>query len=236
MGCAGSSETYSLMDENDTEASTTTTTASESKIIKNKSHRRYYRRLRRRQDRGTPEGSISSEPWILFFKVFLAVYMNQYERAESLLCQLKRNINDAVVPLLAQNYIIFYEGLVAAVLAFRSKGRINGRQLCMAQKKLKTLKVEKVEQDPTLWNKVFLLDAQIHACLGQIENALLLFHKSVDLAEQEGFSHEQGLAYELAWRMCEACRRPVEAELYLCQARTFYEQWGAHAKVDQLGQ
>ena len=182
--------------------------------------------------------SDSTENWGLFFKIYRAVHMGKFEEAEHLLEDLKRQVGKSAVPILAKNHVIFFEGLVAAILAFRCTGRNHRRRLSTAQKKLKKLKAAGVEQDPTLWNKIYLLDAQIHACVRQCESALLYFHKSVDFAEKEGFSQEQGLAYELAGHLClrEGSHHDVEADLYLSQARSFYARWGAHAKVEQLAQ
>lgn len=180
--------------------------------------------------------NLSAELWILFFKVFVAVYMNEYESANTSLDELKRAKRGYAVPLVIENHMIFCQGIVAAVQASRGDSRQRRRKLALAQKRLRKLRTERVDEDPTLWNKVFLLEAQIHVCNGQHESALLLFHKSAELADREGFSHEQGLAYELAYTMCRGCGRNGEADLYLSQAQAHYGRWGAHAKVEQLDQ
>lgn len=180
--------------------------------------------------------NLSAELWVLFFRVFVATFMNDYESANTSLEELKRAKRSHTVPLVIENHMIFYQGIVAAVQATRGDSRRRRRNLASAQKRLRKLRTERADEDPTLWNKVFLLEAQIHVCNGQHENALLLFHKSVELADREGFSHEQGLAYELAYDMCRGCGRTGEADLYLSQAQANYGRWGAHVKVEQLDQ
>jgi len=216
-------------------------------------HQQEEERISERVSAATDQQHHHHHLWVLFFKIFQAVYMDQFEHAESLLRQWKRQKRKATPPHHSSttstnkaeySIMIFYEGLIAAVLAFRSKttGRRRTstncgfswrRNLLVAQKKLHKL-LQLQLHDPTLCNKIFLLEGQIQACLGHVENSLLSFHKSVDWAERQGLSHEQGLAYELSARMCFAYNRGIEAELYLSQARIVYEQWGAQAKVEQL--
>jgi hypothetical protein len=178
----------------------------------------------------------STELWILFFKIFLTIHLDQFFAAERLMSQFKRLTRKQLLPNLLENVALFYEGLIAAVLAAKADCRHRRARLNLAQKVLRKLRSAKKEEDPIFRNKVLLLDAQLHACSAQHETALLLFHKSMDLAEDEGLSHEQALAYELAGRMCQGCCRSIEAGLYFAQAREFYGLWGARAKVEQLDQ
>jgi hypothetical protein len=173
--------------------------------------------------------------WTLFFRAFVAVYMADYDSAETLLCQLKRFKRISPIPHVIENQFLFYQGIVAAILASRERtGRKRRRKLDLAQRAVRKLRSERPKQDPTLWNKIFLLEAHIQAVHGQHEGALLLFHKSMEMAERDGLSHEQGLAYELAGIMCQSCGRTMEADLYLTQAQALYRQWGAIAKVKRL--
>lgn len=174
--------------------------------------------------------------WDLFFKIIKAIYLDHYESAEGFMSELKRRKRSVIVPRLIENQVVFCQGLIAAVLASRSRGRLHRKRLCLAQRTLRKLRTQRADEDPTLWNKVFLLEAQIHACFSQHESALLLFLKSVEVADHEGFLHEQALAYELAGKMCQGCSREGEAQFYLSQAQAFYGRWGALAKMDQLDQ
>lgn len=178
--------------------------------------------------------SVSKQHWTTVFAACCAMYMGKIKDAEDLLGNLKRQNRKSTLPCVVQTYVVFLEGLVGAVLAFRSKDRHYRKRLSTAHKKLKLLKSIGVNQRFTLWNKIFLLEAQIHACRGQYENALLCFHTSVDLADREGLSQEQGLAYELAAEVCKREHRDIEADLYLSQSKQLYAEWGARAKVDQL--
>ncbi|CAB9520518.1 protein kinase [Seminavis robusta] len=177
---------------------------------------------------------LSSELWTLLLRIFVCIHMDRFHSADSLICQFKRLTKRLVLPGLLKNLLLFYDGLTSAVLASQVDCREKRIRLNAAQKILR--KLRSVDKDDSIMrNKAFMLDAQIHAARGQEETALLLFHKSVDLANDQGFTHEQGLAFELAGRMCQQCNnRGVEAELYMSQAKDYFGRWGAYAKVDQL--
>jgi hypothetical protein len=178
--------------------------------------------------------SPAADFWQLFFKITLAIYMDDYESAEAFFADLRRIKRSVIIPRVIENCLIFYKGIVAAVMASRSSGRQHCTRLRLARRQLQKLQSRQSEGDPSLWNKAFLVEAQIQACLEQHETALLLFHQSCKYSDRQGFFQEQGLAYELAGKMCRACHREDESDLYLSQAQADYGRWGALAKVAQL--
>jgi hypothetical protein len=81
-----------------------------------------------------------------------------------------------------------------------------------------------------------LLEAEIAAANGEDTVALSKYEESISTAGREGFLHEQAFACERAGYALLEWGRVAESRAYLEQACTFYEQWGAHAKVVQVQQ
>jgi tetratricopeptide (TPR) repeat protein len=79
-----------------------------------------------------------------------------------------------------------------------------------------------------------LVEAERMRLIGQSENALRHYEMAIDLAHENGFIHEEALAYELAARYHQSQQRERMATHYLRQASQLYERWGALAKVAQL--
>jgi diguanylate cyclase (GGDEF)-like protein len=79
-----------------------------------------------------------------------------------------------------------------------------------------------------------LVEAERMRINGQTENALQHYEMAIDLAHENGFIHEEALAYELAARYHQEQKRDRMAAHYLRQASQLYERWGALAKVSQL--
>jgi GAF domain-containing protein len=63
-----------------------------------------------------------------------------------------------------------------------------------------------------------------------------LYERAIRLARDQGFVHNEGLAYELASRFYAARGFDLIARTYLREARQCYLRWGALGKVQQLDQ
>ncbi|MDQ5941269.1 MAG: hypothetical protein QG572_82, partial [Pseudomonadota bacterium] len=79
-----------------------------------------------------------------------------------------------------------------------------------------------------------LVEAERMRINGQSEDAIRYYEMAIDLARDNGFIHEEALAYELASRYHQQQKRERIATHYLRQAMQLYERWGALAKVAQL--
>jgi predicted ATPase/signal transduction histidine kinase/tRNA A-37 threonylcarbamoyl transferase component Bud32 len=89
---------------------------------------------------------------------------------------------------------------------------------------------------PTFFHPYALVSAELARIQGQNEDAMRLYVQAIRSARENGFVHEEGLAYELAARFYLARGFDQIAHSYLCEARSCYATWGADGKVKQVDQ
>ena len=83
-------------------------------------------------------------------------------------------------------------------------------------------------------NKLLLLEAELHACEGELEMAKSKFIASIDSARRHRFVHEEGLASELLGIFLEESGEVEESKRQFAHARSCYQKWGAFALADRL--
>ena len=83
-------------------------------------------------------------------------------------------------------------------------------------------------------HKFILIQAEIARVKGQTHEALQLYEKVFDKAQENHYIHEQGLAFELAAHFHISIGMNHSARGYLQNARDCYAQWQALAKVKQM--
>lgn len=83
-------------------------------------------------------------------------------------------------------------------------------------------------------HKWYLVEAERCRALGRDKKTLRYYDKSIVLARNSGFLHEEALANELAGRFCLSKDKRTMAANYLLEARYLYTKWGAKAKVRQV--
>jgi PAS domain S-box-containing protein len=83
-------------------------------------------------------------------------------------------------------------------------------------------------------NRVALVGAEIARIDGRVLDAEHLYEQAIRSARENGFVHNEALAYELAARFYAARGFKQIADLYLRNARYGYLRWGAVGKVRQL--
>jgi PAS domain S-box-containing protein len=83
-------------------------------------------------------------------------------------------------------------------------------------------------------NRVALVGAEIARIDGRVLDAEHLYEQAIRSAHENGFIHNEALAYELAARFYATRGFKQIADLYLRNARYGYLRWGADGKVRQL--
>lgn len=83
-------------------------------------------------------------------------------------------------------------------------------------------------------HKHLLVEAERARVLGQDSEARDYFDQAIDLARENGYLHEEGLANELAGQFYLARGQARVAEHYLRDAHYAYLHWGAAAKAEEL--
>ncbi|WP_282423068.1 ATP-binding sensor histidine kinase [Polyangium sp. 15x6] len=100
-----------------------------------------------------------------------------------------------------------------------------------------------VQQKLALWaencpenyfNRYALVSAEIARVEGRDLDAMRLYEQAIRSARENGFVHNEGLAYELSSRFYRARGFEQVAETYLRDARACYARWGADGKVRQI--
>ncbi len=79
-----------------------------------------------------------------------------------------------------------------------------------------------------------LIEAERARLAGDIERAQTEYTKSIALAQQHGFPHEEGLSHERAALFYQEQGNAQAAHAQRMEARYAYQQWGAKAKVADL--
>jgi len=91
-----------------------------------------------------------------------------------------------------------------------------------------------VNYPPTFADKYALISAELARVEKRDIEALVLYEEAIDLAHEQGFVQNEGLANQLAAQYYLARNLKGAGYAYLRASRSCYEQWGAHGKVRQL--
>jgi len=79
-----------------------------------------------------------------------------------------------------------------------------------------------------------LLEAEHYASMCNVVAARESYELSIKVARDNGYIHEQGLAYECMGKYLVSIVEVHEAKRCFMSAHKCYKQWGADAKADKL--
>ena len=127
----------------------------------------------------------------------------------------------------------FYGGLICA-RAFEKKLSPQRPYLKMLKTHLKKLKNWSVNCPDNFEPQYFLLKAELARITGKTNEAATLYESAIKSAEKYLFVNYKALASELAGRYYFSSGNITVAKAYLENARRFFLQWGAFAKVKHL--
>jgi hypothetical protein len=179
-----------------------------------------------------------------FLKYMMAVYMADLAsslEAEPLGIPLRKTSKLQGVYTRCQQ--TFHEGILNCFL-FRSTNQKMKRRrkslLARARECRRILQPFVVTCPANYKNKSVLLEAEIESLVGKTSSAdiLLKYEESAQLAQTEGFLHENALAMEKAGyhvlQLNQSTKTATAAQLYFDRAIVAYELYGATRKVQQL--
>jgi predicted ATPase/signal transduction histidine kinase len=83
-------------------------------------------------------------------------------------------------------------------------------------------------------SRAALADAEIARIEGRVADAERLYEAALTSARENGFIHEEAVAYELAGRFWRARGHPLFGDAFAQEACALYRRWGAEGKVAQL--
>ena len=83
-------------------------------------------------------------------------------------------------------------------------------------------------------NKLYLIEAEKSTLKGDTEDARKKFRMSIDYAHQQGFIHEEALAYERYAIAVFEWGEATESLEFFERARKLYKEWGSMMNVKRL--
>lgn len=168
--------------------------------------------------------------WIWLMKHMLAVYFGRFDEAKVMASNIKASMSclGAVLPFIPYTHL-FLEGLAAAALSRTQK--LEGKR---ARQILDKLKSNRHVTCRNFDNKIALMEAEMATSRGDRVVAKAKYEESAEMAHQDGFLHEEALAYELLGRALLRWEELQQGCDFLESAKSLYGQWGAFSKVKQL--
>jgi PAS domain S-box-containing protein len=128
----------------------------------------------------------------------------------------------------------FYAALALAARCDEAPAEERSRHLAALADHSRQIAVWAENCPETFENRVALVGAEIARIEGRVLDAERLYEQAIRSARENGFIHNEALAYELAARFYAARGFRQIADLYLQNARYGYLRWGAVGKVRQL--
>jgi len=163
-------------------------------------------------------------------KLLLHCYFQNYAAAESAACTLETCDTRAFAPFThASNHL--HKGLASIALCqTQTRRRIRITRRC-----IQDLKVLARYGPDSYLSKVHLLEAEVSAVRGKLNEALEKYEMSIACAQKDGMWHETGLACERAAMFLRGkVGQQEQAITFWQRALVAYEQWGAQAKVSRI--
>ena len=130
----------------------------------------------------------------------------------------------------------FYAALAHAALCDTTPTPERSRHLEVLADHHRQLQVWAKNCPENFENGAVLVGAEIARIEGRDVDAMHLYERAIRSARENGFVHNEALAYELAARFYAARGFEKIAQVYLRDARYGYLRWGAEGKVRQLDQ
>ena len=171
---------------------------------------------------------------LYFNKLILCYLFQDYSKAIEIAAIAKQLLLDGAVGLLVVPVFYFYDSL-ASLAVFPDAQKHEQQQILRKvganQKKMKRW----AHHAPMNYlHKFYLVEAERHRVLNQVNQAGDDYDKAIALAKENEYINEEALAHELAAKFYLAQGKAKIAEIYMLDACYCYLRWGATAKVKDL--
>ena len=168
-----------------------------------------------------------------FFKLLLGLIFQGGQEALTSALRCEKHIESSKGSFLFARFYFF------ASLAFLEAARESNRQEFRklhgkVRQNLRKLRGWAKQAPMNHLHAVCLVEAERCRVLGRPKKAMGLYQRSIELAREHGWVHEEGLACELAGRFYLEREEDEKAASHLKAARLCYVKWGAVAKVEQM--
>jgi len=169
--------------------------------------------------------------WIL--KLMARLLSNDYAEAWSAAEKAKPLLGAVMLMEPKLNYFYYAALTVAALYETASAEQRQAWRELLGEHQ-KQLREWAENYPPTFADKLALVSAEIARIEKRDVDALRLYEEAIDLARENGFVQNEGLAHELAAQYCLTRGLKTAGHAHLRDARSCYDRWGAHEKIKQL--
>ena len=128
----------------------------------------------------------------------------------------------------------FYYSLALLASCHSSETQQRKEALNQVSSNQETLKMWAYNCPENFQHKYQLVEAEKARVLGQYWEATELYERAIRGAKEQGYIHDEALAYERAAEFYISLGREEIGKLYMKNAHHYYIRWGARAKVNQL--
>ncbi|HAZ47652.1 MAG TPA: serine/threonine protein kinase [Cyanobacteria bacterium UBA11369] len=172
--------------------------------------------------------------YYLYFNKSLLYYLfGEFEQAAKFIALAEQYLN-GVTATLNVPLFYFYDSLVKlAVYKDSSKSEQDDILVKVTNNQEKMQKWSGYSPANYL-HKFYLVAAEKHRVMGEKLEAIDCYDRAIELAQENKFINEEGLAHELAAKFYLVWGKEKIAQVYLTDAYYAYARWGAKAKVDDL--
>jgi predicted ATPase/signal transduction histidine kinase len=178
-----------------------------------------------------------SNVWLLFLtylgKTMLAYFFKTYDQAVENAIQAEKYIESCRQYIIGGPYIFYYS--LALIAQYPISKKHKQKQFLEKVSSNQKLMKEWAYHSPTNYqHKYELIEAEKGRILGRNWEAEELYDRAIKGAKEQGFIHEEAIAYERAAEFYLSIGREEIGHFYLKNAHHCYTRWGAIAKVNAL--
>ncbi|GAB4182454.1 MAG: hypothetical protein Fur006_18310 [Coleofasciculaceae cyanobacterium] len=175
--------------------------------------------------------------WLLFLtylgKTLLSYFFKTYDQAVKNAIQAEKYVASCRQYIIGGSYIFYYS--LALIAQYPSSKKPKQKQFLEKVSSNQKLMKEWASHSPANYqHKYDLVEAEKGRILGRNWEAEELYDRAIQGAREQGFIHEEAIAYERAAEFYLSIGREEIGRFYLKNAHHCYTRWGAIAKVNAL--
>ena len=129
---------------------------------------------------------------------------------------------------------LYYSLNLIQIYAIETREEIKNQYLQQLQENQQQMKIWADNCPENFLHKYLLIEAEFYRVSHNQLSALELYDRAIALAKENGYTHEEALANELAAKFYLQWGKEQIAQVYITNAYYAYARWGAKAKVNNL--
>ncbi len=129
---------------------------------------------------------------------------------------------------------LYYSLNLIQIYATETRQEITNQYLQQLQENQKQMKIWADNCPENFLHKYLLVEAEFYRVNNEKLSAIELYDRAIALAKENGYTHEEALANELAAKFYLEWGKEQIAQVYITNGYYAYARWGAKAKVNNL--